>query len=303
MHKLPDVPSALRRPHFEFGTYRGEAPWHIRVGRMASLMREKKWQWFCAFDDEVAIGGAIVSAGYAGKTFVWVFDRASQTMLVDESKTLLPFQVAVANDASHREIAEARGMWSIEREGVQWRAVGTLGSIAFEISIDERDRTPMTAVCPTTEGRFNVTRKSVSASASGSIRVGSKRFELDGHALLDHSHGLMDRQTSWLWAIGSGERYGFNFIDGFNDGLESVVWTPEGIRHVPEISIDPSTWTVTDPSGDVRLELEVEGVRSEDVNLGLVTSRYTQPLGIWHGELFGEEIEAFGVAEDHLAKW
>ncbi len=306
--KKPEAaPSEIRNPARQFGTYTGEAPWHVEVGFRDSLIRQKKWKWFCAFDESTVVGGAIVSTGYAGKTFVWVFDRESNTLLADSTKTLVSMQVSVADDASYREIARARGMWSIEREGVLWKMQGALDTIELDLVLDEKQMRPMTAICPTGEGRFNVTRKSVGASARGKVTVAGRTFTIDGRGLLDHSHGLMDRRTNWLWAIGADPAgtHGFNFIDGFNDGLESVVWSDGALVHIPGIRIEPKVdgWKVSTPDGGVELELDIEGVRSEDLNLGLVSSRYTQPIGVWRGRLLGRDIEYVGVAEQHAATW
>ena len=172
--------------------------------------------------------------------------------------------------------------------------------------------TPFTAVCPI-PGGFNVTRKNVGLDARGKIQAPG----IEGIALqnavgfLDHSHGLLERTTSWRWAIGAGvlddgTPVGFNLIEGFNDNRENVIWLGSSLYKVPPATFDRTrrAWRITTADDMVDLTLNPEGSRDEDMNLGFVSSRYTQPLGTWSGRLMGNEVVGLvGVAEDHTAKW
>lgn len=305
-----DAPAALERPSdSDFGAWAGEFPWRIELSRLERVVYEKKWQWFSAFSTDVALGAAVVQTGYAGSAFVWVFDRKRRVMLADENRTLLPGMTHVGDDAIGRRIAESRSQVRMEREGSLWSMAGTLGEIRFDLTLDEGCYPALSAVCRTRSGRFNVTRKSVGATVKGSIRVGTHHFDLrQGRGMLDHTHGLMDRKTSWKWAIGSGPEgakvRGFNLINTFNEGRESAVWTDEGVQPLGVVDIrrSDSVWKATNRHVD--LELIVEGTRCEDLNLGVVASNYVQPLGVWRGRILDHTIDDYwGVAEDHHALW
>lgn len=313
--KLALVPADLSDPHQHFGTYRGESVWTVPTGFFEKRLREKKWQWFGLFNEAYAIGGAIVDAGYAGKSFVWLFDRKSKKLIMDETTTVPASLVRVANSpASDGEVARlsvGKGRWRIQRQGKRWSIAGKMADLDFDLVLEE-ELSPFTAVCP--NGKlFNITRKNVSLTGRGRISS-DKLGEIvisDGLGFLDHSHGLMERVTQWKWAIGAGVqpdggRIGFNLIQGFNNDLENVFWIDGKVLALPSVRFDcgSEAWRVFDDAGLVDIRLEREGERSEDLNLGLVSSKYSQPLGTWSGEIAGVEFEGLvGVGEDHLAKW
>jgi hypothetical protein len=68
-------------------------------------------------------------------------------------------------------------------------------------------------------------------------------------------------------------------------------------------------WKVRTEDGAVDLELIPQGLRRERVNLGFARSVYDQPYGLYSGTLTDSHgnqhtVErAFGIAEDHFAKW
>ncbi len=309
MKTLTAAPERLRTA--TFGTYRGEAIWAFPK-RLTSLTQEKKWQWFGAFFERYAIGGAIVDLTYAGKVFIWVFDRKTKTFVHSYSKTLSSFQVSVANDALASTVASTKG-FEIRRPDMatQWIVRIDLPQLKLDLFL-ESTLDPMLAVCPVADHpeRHNVTRKQVALRAHGELVLkGSKSTLTKGFAMLDHSHGLMARTTSWKWAMGGGvvndTAVGFNAIQDFNDDLENAAWHGDTLVHTASALIlkEKDHWRVQTSCGAVDLTLDIEGTRTEDINLKLIQSTYQQPLGIWRGKILGHSVAIPGVAEDHLAKW
>jgi hypothetical protein len=81
---------------------------------------------------------------------------------------------------------------------------------------------------------------------------------------------------------------------------------PARFRLDPARPLEP--WHVSSACGAVDLEFLPQGERSEDLNLGLIQSCFHQPYGIFRGTVsFGgrtrEIQDAFGVCEDHRARW
>ena len=67
-------------------------------------------------------------------------------------------------------------------------------------------------------------------------------------------------------------------------------------------------WSMGTEDGTVALSLDAQGERHEDLNLGLVVSRFRQRFGTYSGTVrIGEEVievdDLYGVAEDHHAVW
>lgn len=326
---LENAPHAPHGPQGAplYGTYQGvcsttsldQVAARAQLGRARQLFARKRWQWFGAFGQEVAVGGALVDLGYAAQVFCWVFDRSSGVMLADVSHTLPSSSMFVTQATTSGVLARCKLFSSslqITRHGHVTHVSGKLREIELALNLDDGPTTPMTAICPLPGGRTNLTQKQAGLRASGWVRVDGQQLELgdEGVGLLDYSHGLLERSTSWLWGIGAGvredgARVGFNFIEGFNAGFENVVWIDGEPRGVREVSFsfderDPAKpWTITDSAGLIDLCLTPEGVRIEDIDLGLAASNYEQPLGRWTGRIGDASISALGVAERHFAKW
>lgn len=303
------------------GTYAGECstlPFDEWIGRLDRVRSQKRWQWFGAVSDDVAVGGAIVRTGYAGNVFCWVFDRTRGEFLADVTRVVPLPAVSVASCVSGNGLA-ARYQAFIEgfeviRVEDTWRIEGKVGDVRLDLVVTESG-TPATAICPsasTVRHAAHVTRKQAVATASGRIRSGSSVFDLsDAPAFLDYSHGILAGETIWQWAIGSGtledgSSAAFNVVAAFNDAMENVVWIDGTPRFVGEVHFElPEdlryTWRV---EGDgLSLELDVEAVRAQELDLGLVASDYAQPLGVWRGTIDGQSFTGVGVAENHRSVW
>ena len=297
------APALLTMP--TFGSYQGDSRWGFKPSLRQSL-REKKWQWFGAFDDTMAVGGAIVDVGYACKVFLWAYNRAENRWWLDATRTLTPRAVSVADAASSGVVATGVGI-TITRNDNDWRISGRFEGCTLDLEMTALVM-PATAVCPTPVG-WNVTRKQAALKLTGTVAVGTRHEFVDGWGLLDHSHGIMARETSWLWAMGggatkTGEPIGFNAISGFNADLENFVWMNDTVVALKRVTFEHGeVWRIQDDSGALDLSLRVDATRSESVDLKLVRSDYVQPLGLWTGKIAGEEVELYGVAENHRATW
>ncbi len=320
---LGDVPRFMCREDgtFCFGTYRGiiDETSFARVGRgvRMRIKEEKAWQWWGVIDEGFACGSAIVRLGYVSQGFIWFFDRESKTLLYNEEVTGLPHHGGVASSPISSPVARFKGGWEVHRQGVgschMQGSLGQKGGIRWDVRM-RGDVDAMTAICPVGgagSGRANVTVKQAGLGASGEIWLGERCFKLSARAqgMMDYTHGLLDRQTVWKWAIGAGETadgvpLSFNAVSGFNDGLENVYWldgVPCGLGEVT-ITRGDARWVVE--GEETRLELIVEGSRCADKDLWIASSKYEQPIGVWTGVLAGQAVGRMeGVAEDHHAKW
>ena len=338
MREAPDEPTA--DGDTLFGTYAGAcADTELRlrergVGRLRRAVSEKRWQWFSAFDENIAVGGALVDAGFFGNVFVWVFDRMENEMVVDADVLVPSSFVSVSSEPTRGTVARislpgrrlriARGSGDEGGDGEDASLLGVEGSfkgVEIDLTFETEGNIPVTAVCPVDgrEGGVNVTQKETCASVTGELSADGDHM-IDGVGNLDYSHGLLARETRWNWAIGSGTagngaddgntdsdgtRIGFNVVSGFNDGYENAVWVDGEPEEVGAASFETGEeeWRVRTDCGTVNARLAVEGVREEDKNVGVVASRYSQPVGRWTGTVAGYEFKGAGVAEEHLARW
>jgi hypothetical protein len=103
---------------------------------------------------------------------------------------------------------------------------------------------------------------------------------------------------------------GFNVVKNFNDELENVLWLDGEPRELgsTELSLPGADGEeigrLSTPDGQVNLQFDPLGARSEELDFGVMASDYHQPIGHWSGTLAGKEVsELVGVCEDHYSRW
>lgn len=346
MEAAPTVPVTEEGPLV--GSYAGsclDTPLRCRtrgVSRFRQAISEKHWQWFCAMDSSLAVGGAVVDAGLFGTAFLWVFDRERGELLAD-TDVLVPaplVHVGTApgeGDVARISIPGCRLRLSRSQGGLTVN--GHAGPVSCSLSFEPKG-TPVTAIAPVAErnGGVNVTQKETGMVATGAVDItgghgadavrtdsggggaaGESKgetgwFDIDGEGMTDYTHGLLARETQWRWAIGNchtetGQSVGFNLVAGFNEGRENAVWIDGSPQAVGTATFETTPlesgapWHVRTACETVALTLTVEGYRAQDIDIGLLRSQYHQPIGRWSGHIDGREVTGAGVAEHHLARW
>lgn len=205
--------------------------------------------------------------------------------------------------------------------------------------IEEGHDMPMVAVDRLGPRRWLYTHKCYGLRAEGHLSLGSEVFAAEpGTALagLDWNRGYRRYDTFWNWAAASGfdtegRRMGFTMTarkpklgHGPTEGTGSTeegyatdcaVWADgammlvRGVRfdYDPDHVLGP--WRVTDADGCLELAFEPWGERVEDIDFGLIVSRFHQPYGVFRGTIqlpTGDVVafdDVFGVTEQHHARW
>jgi len=157
------------------------------------------------------------------------------------------------------------------------------------------------------------------------LEIGRRRYALDGGVVgLDGTHGYLARHTRWTWAMGCGRLedgtpLGFNLVAGFNEAPsgaagENVLFLGDQLQPVgPAVfrfnAADPlDLWRIETADGTVQVTFRALHAHRDVRDLGLVRSRFLQPLGFFAGTLRfgGREIELTelpGVTEDQDMLW
>jgi hypothetical protein len=297
---------------------------HAR-SRLWRLLHEKRWHYVSIAGPRVALAAVVVDLGWVASAFAYVFDRSSRRLLCDLSfMGLQKVTHRVADRAGESARTVFQGLNAsllIERPPghSSWlvRGQGPRG-FSLDATLDAGTAPPtLLAVAPIEGGVANATHKTVGLAARGQVRAAGARFDLDGHyAALDHTTGLLARDTSWRWASASGRGVGLNLVEGFNGPVENALWIDGALHPVGEaiFEFDKSDhlkpWRVRTRNGMVDLTFTPEGARREDKQLYIAQSWYVQPIGVFNGTVRassgGPEIEVRdlpGVTEDHVAKW
>ena len=291
------------------------------------VAHEKAWYYAAIASPEVFIGVAVLRFGYVASTFAFLFERSpaggpSGHFLTDRSMLAPPFAARYRGD-----------------DGIALRWLGqtsrferAAGATSFDLEVDmpgftiaarmsaALTPTPISAVASIGDGLVQATEKRALLPVNGEASVAGKRFSLDG-ALggFDRSHGYLRRRTVWRWSFAmgraeSGEAIAWNLVDGFVGEAECAVWIDDKLFPVGEarFHFDPDRalrpWRVTTACGALDLTFDPGDIHAEHQDLGLVKTRFLQPVGAYAGTIRvgGRELKiagVLGVVEDQDATW
>ncbi len=323
---LPPPPEALPLPqdaHPPLGRFTGRfASLSTRAWDAAWVRRRlqrKTWFYLGAFNERFACGFAIVDAGIPATAFVYVYDR--KTGRFHEEKAMRPFGFSRAHDpdlASTWSLASGGRSWRIVANETGWRASFRAPG-GVEIDLDVADQTQGLSMLAGAQGRpFHYTYKLAGAPAK--LRLAGPAFsgEVEAGGVADFSKGYPPRTMFWNWAslVGSvdgGAGFGVNLVGDFNNGLENALWV-DG-RLVPlcqavfsyQATRPLEPWHIRTVDGSLDVVFTPEGQRAEDLNAGLLSSRFAQPYGTFMGTLrldgVSRQVAGTGVVEQHWATW
>ncbi len=337
---FPPAPSAVVDPSGApaFGAYQGyvpavtwdglRGPWRPRA--LDKIIRRKTWHYAGIFGAETVVAFAIIHVGYAASAFAYIFDRTQKKLLCDFSWTGLPRAstfTASPGEGARSRFASGKNELVVERpfgtEAWHLHGKGPRG-FSIEARLDARvtDASGAPSLCAIAQidraggGIANCTHKTLSLPATGSATIDGQRFDLaGGYGGLDHTWGLLSRDTTWRWASASSKDVSFNLVEGFNGPVENVMWVagqmvPVGaVRFTYDKTDTRRPWTIVAENGSLELTFTPEGERREDKSLIVAKSWYVQPIGTFRGvaRLPGGATvsidQVAGVTEDHVAKW
>ncbi|HUO48201.1 MAG TPA: DUF2804 domain-containing protein [Acidimicrobiales bacterium] len=301
-----------------FGTFAGTTgpvDWRRHRGPRRRLAW-KRWHYVSVAGPDVVAAVAVVDLGWVANAFGYLFDRRAGRLVADASSMGLPRRAAHVADragAGARTTFRARGadVTLARAEGGRWHLWARVGDLVLDAVLEETGADTLCAVAPVPGGVADCTHKTPCLRVAGVASAGDLTVDLGGHwAALDHTSGLLARDTDWRWASATGPDLALNLTEGFTAPAENALWRRGRLERVGPVRFDfdaaspGSPWHIGDESGTVDLEFRPEGVRREDTNLGLARSRYVQPVGVFSGRVGSTEIRDLpGVTEDHAARW
>lgn len=299
-------------------------------GRLFRIAHEKRWMYAAISAGDLFIGAAIVKLGYAANAFAFAFDRASGRMLADVS-FLGPAPFASVN-GSPREGASARFSSPLQRAVLSWERMPGAGAFSLAVRADdlvinarlstEGAPAPIGVVASLgAPALVNATEKGALLAVTGQATIAGRRIALDGGlGGYDYTHGYLARHTAWKWAFllgraESGERVGLNLVQGFVGEPECALWIDGALHPLAEgrFTFDATRpmepWQVRTADESVDLRFEPGGIHQEHKNLGVISSRFIQPVGCFSGTIRvpGRDplvlSRALGVVEDQDVLW
>ena len=178
-------------------------------------------------------------------------------------------------------------------------------------------------VFPLAPKRLAYTHKDAGMLAELHMKFDDQPLPRQGLATLDWTRSAALRTTRWNWAscatrLKDGRRLGLNlsahvYDDAAGASTENALWLDGqlqplgGVTFALPASPASEVWHVQGP--EVELAFSPLGARRQNLNLGIIRSRFVQPFGHFAGTIrlpSGETLvvpASFGVVEDHLAVW
>ncbi len=304
----------------------------VRCNIKDHFFRKKRWDYWVVYNKKHLFSVTVANLDYLGMSFWYFIDFDKQRIV--ERKVIIPFGVGCKMSefpGQSAAFASSKYRVQIDRKGqvtellVEDRREDDLFA-RFEII--HHDYESLNVVVPWDWNRFQFTSKQFCLSARGEVtlRGESVRFEQDeSSAVLDFGRGVWKYKTSWNWAnfatkLGDGTVLGINLGAKWTDrtgtnenailvnGQITKIESDVTFKYDPEDLMKP--WMIYSVDSDeVQLEFKPRFVRSSKTNLLILYSQVNQLFGFFKGFVRGENrrifvIEnAFGWAEDHVARW
>ena len=333
---LPASPASILDAQGEprWGAYSGPLPpldldpFARRQGLLAENLRRKRWIYAAIATERLFIGMAISDLRYAANAFLFVAEVGpGGRMLADFSAIGVPRLGCRVGDRPEEgcdawfRSPTARLSFHRPRGSSCYEVSATTREIQLHASLDTAGApAPLAAILKPEASPLMITEKRVLMPTRGRVEVRGERRSLDGAvAGIDYSQGYPPRETTWRWGFflgrsTDGRPLAMNLVQGFNGQPECVVWYDgrsyplgEG-RFSFEAENPMSPWRIqTDDGAD--LSFLPSTVHQEAHDLGLVSSRFFQPVGLYRGhfQIPGKgrvEVDnAPGVAEDQRVRW
>ncbi len=308
---------------------------------VSQFLRHKRWMYTFAATDEIIVTCAIVDAGPTGTTFLTIADRRTGHLLADISRPgglrpLISINDRPGNGHASRYRMPGSDVW-MRTEDDTLRVRAKIGSpvglpaigkpaVDLDLTFDIAAQPALTVISElqTEPTSVSTTGKNAALPVTGSVtvRLGGfvHRFSIRGVGGFDYTSGHLPRHTHWRWAFFSGQLpdgrpIGMSLTSGFSglDGAcrENSLWL-DGALHAldPDATIDydaddpAKPWRVATADGEVELAFQPIGVHRESLNLGVIRSRFLQPVGEFTGTVGPVVVENMpGVVENQDTLW
>jgi hypothetical protein len=281
----------------------------------------KRWHYVGITHARWVIGCAIVDVGWTNTAFAYCFDRETRQLRHHASRDGLPGLTARVVDTPGPDAVSRfahRGL-SITLASRNHRVfeltLRTPDGLRAELHL-EGDATPWLFATGPVESAWHSTHKSPALAVTGEIIVAGERHRLDdAHASIDHSNGLLPRETRWHWASAHRPGLGFNLQAGYFGDHENGLWLDGqlialGPAHFEVPTTPDGTWRMHTACGKLDLRFTPEGERAERKQLVVAASIYRQPIGRFDGWVRSTPdgplipVNALvGVTEEHFSRW
>jgi hypothetical protein len=293
--------------------------------------RKKRWNYWCVTDGRLLFSFTLADIDYLGLAFVYAYDRETGDFAEETWVRPLGWGIDLP-DAIEASITFASRSLELTVEktdsGYHARIACKLGGRPLQADLDisvPESHESLGVVIPWSQNRFQFTSKQNTLPATGRVTWGDLDHALeDAFATLDYGRGVWKYACTWNWASTStradGHVVGVNLGGQWTDGTgmtENALCLDGRLTKLHEdmrFQYDRDDWLkpwrlVSSQTDAVDLTFTPCFDRQASINLVALQSQVHQLFGTFAGRLRfdgGEEVEiadAFGWAEEHVARW
>lgn len=312
----------------------------IAAPGLGGAWRRKEWHYLSFLGDDAFVAVAIAQLGYLANAFAYVVDRRAGQRFA-EMHALAPLgrgvEFAAAPGTGTTRWRKGRDVIAITATALPqgpgngaasgWtaRLDLALGDSRLQGEFDVVRAEALSLVHRLPTGRPAYTHKEAGLLARADLRWGDRRIVGAGLATADWTRAISQRETKWNWActahrLPDGRAFGLNlsahvYDDAAGHSEEDAAWLDGRVHALGgarfEVPADPTRqpWRITSLLPDeFDLRFQPLGARRQVLDFGVIASRFVQPFGSFDGRVrvAGAEVAiggAFGVVEDHFARW
>jgi len=303
----------------------------IKIHCPLKRIRKKRWQYFSFASEKHIIGMAVIDLKYACSFFIYDFDVETGELIefehngviINYAKLSSNSKTGITTYNSKRFDVRIENHLNLGYHTISFDCVDKQGNrlngnlIVYEAGeplVNSREVLPKMIV---------YTHQNSMYRPEGRVVLNGKEIFFNPEtdfSTMDYTIGLHTYRTNWNWAAAGGyasdgTKVAINFAKDIGRGTNTVpvYWIDGVIYRVSNIifyypDIDKK-WIIKSPDGAIDLIFEPIGKRAADINLLVLRTKYTQPIGYFsgtlrdvHGKLYHIE-KMIGVAEEHFAKW
>ncbi len=308
----------------------------LRANLVRAWGRKKRWDYWCVLADDVIASLVIADVDYVGLASCWVLDRSTRneatagTMAPFGGGIDLPERVCTGTVAHRAKTVEV--VIDERPDHTRLRASAprsAQGPIEIDVVVAKpADVESLNVVIPWSERRFQFTSKQNSRTATGTVRVGDRTWELgDGRTawgIQDLGRGVWPYSIRWNWAAATGPardgrlvglQFGGKWTVGTGATENALCVDGRLTKISDELVWDYSweeplrPWRVRTEDGRVDCTLTPDFDRFDSTDLKVLKMEVHQCFGRWTGHVTADdgvtaELDGIhGFAEEARNRW
>ena len=299
-------------------------PMGFRLPKVFNSIKFNQFVFFGLSGPDVMAGLAVVDLKYLANAFLYVYDR-KEGLVVEVNKTIVPFSRKIFISPTPESLSCGFSFGGLSASMQDNKISAKSKDIELDITMDLRDTAPLRVCTRAGYKGWVYTRKTSPIPLTGTLAYKGHRIDISSPAhmgLMDWTAGFMRRQTFWNWAaiaatLKDGRSLGLNLSCGVNETsfTENAFWIDGRLTKVSTVlfEFDPDNfyapWTITSPDKKINLTFRAGQHRAENINAGIIATKFNQMMGVFNGTLTTDDGETVAITdcpgwtEDHYAKW